>query len=105
MAGATRMTVHLQPKVYRALKAKSATTDRSISELVNAAVLEALREDAIDVEAFGKRSKEPSRSSKQVLKNCKGARLPSLSTLRRSIKRRGRALSSVVIRSRIEERG
>ena len=31
-------------------------------------------------------------------------RLPSLSTLRRSIKRRGRTLSSVVIRSRLDER-
>jgi hypothetical protein len=39
MAGDTRMTVYLQPKVYRALKVKSATTDRSVSELVNAAVM------------------------------------------------------------------
>jgi hypothetical protein len=141
MAGNTRMTVYLQPKVYRALTVKSAMTDRSISELVNAAVLEVLREDAIDVEAFDKRSKEPTRSFKQVLKDlrrdggssigCQGHkktkdsqmkisrqggvtklvpptrrphRLPSLSTLRRSIKRRGRTLSSVVIRSRIGER-
>ena len=59
MASDTRMTVYLQPKVYRALKVKSATTDRSVSELVNAAVIEALREDAIDVEALDKRSKEP----------------------------------------------
>ena len=59
MAGDTRMTVYLQPKVYRALKVKSACTDRSVSELVNAAVLEALREDAVDVEAFDRRRKEP----------------------------------------------
>lgn len=32
-------------------------------------------------------------------------RLPSLSTLRGLIKRKGRTLSSIVIRSRIEERG
>ena len=69
MAGNTRMTVYLQPKVYRALKVKSARTDRSISELVNAAVLQAHREDAIDMEAFDKRSKEPSRSFEQVLKD------------------------------------
>ena len=67
----TRMTVYLQLKVYRALKVKSATTDRSVSELVNAAVIEALREDAIDVEAFEKRSKEPTRSFEQVLKDLK----------------------------------
>ena len=71
MAGDTRMTVYLQPKVYRALKVKSATTDRSVSELVNAAVLEALREDATDVDAFNKRRKEPTRSFEQVLKDLK----------------------------------
>jgi len=48
MEGEARMTVYLQPKIYRALKVKSATTDHSISELVNAAVIEALRGDAID---------------------------------------------------------
>ncbi|HEY5627004.1 MAG TPA: hypothetical protein VIR79_03595 [Nitrospira sp.] len=71
MAGDTRMTVYLQPQVYRALKVKSASTDRSVSELVNAAVLEALREDAVDVEAFEKRRKEPTRSFEQVLKDLK----------------------------------
>ena len=48
MEGEARMTVYRQPKIYRALKVKSASTDRSMSELVNAAVIEALREDAID---------------------------------------------------------
>jgi hypothetical protein len=71
MAGDTRMTVYLQPKLYRALKVKSATTDRSMSELVNAAVHEALREDAFDVEALEKRRKEPTRSFEQVLKDLK----------------------------------
>ena len=71
MAGDTRMTVYLQPKVYRALKVKSATTDRSVSELVNAGVLVALREDAGDVEAVDKRRKEPTRSFEQVLKDLK----------------------------------
>ena len=71
MAGDTRMTVYLQPKIYRALKVKSATTDRSVSELINAAVLEALREDAVDLEAFDKRSKEPARPFDQILKDLK----------------------------------
>ena len=48
MEGEAPMTVYLQPKIYRALKVKSASTDRSMSELVNATVIEALREDAID---------------------------------------------------------
>ena len=71
MAGDTRMTVYLQPKIYRALKVKSATTDRSVSDLVNAAVIEALREDAIDLEAFEKRSKESVRPFDQILKDLK----------------------------------
>jgi hypothetical protein len=75
MAGEARMTVYLQPKIYRALKVKSATTDRSVSEIINAAVIEALREDAVDLEAFDKRSKEPARPFDQILKGLKPDRL------------------------------
>ncbi len=71
MTSKTRTTVYLQPKVYRALKVKAATTDRSISDLINAAVLEALREDALDLEAFEKRAKEPSRPFEKVLEGLK----------------------------------
>ena len=60
MASYIRTTVYLKPAVYRALKTKAATTDRSVSDLVNAAVLESLREDALDLEAFHRRAKEPS---------------------------------------------
>ena len=52
-----------------ALKVKLATTDRSVSELINAAVIETLREDAVDLEAFDKRSKEPARPFDQILKD------------------------------------
>jgi hypothetical protein len=71
MAGHTKTTVYLSPKVYRALKVKSATTDRSVSDLINAAVIEALREDALDLEAFEKRAKEPSRPFERVLEDLK----------------------------------
>ena len=71
MAGQTKTTIYLQPKVYRALKVKAATTDRSISELINAAVVEALREDALDLEVFEKRAKEPSRPFEKVLEDLK----------------------------------
>lgn len=67
----TRTTVYLKPKVYRALKVKAATTDRSVSDLVNAAVLESLREDAVDLEAFDRRAKEPSRPFENVLEDLK----------------------------------
>jgi len=71
MPSDTRMTVYLRPKIYRALKIKSATTDRSVSEIVNAAVIEALREDKADLEAIDKRNKEPSRPFQQILRDLK----------------------------------
>lgn len=71
MAGETRTTIYFQPKVYRALKVKAATTDRSLSELVNAAVIAALREDALDLEAFEKRRMEPVRPFEKVLEDLK----------------------------------
>ena len=40
---------------------KAATTDRSISDLTDAAVAEALREDTVDLAVFEKRAKVPSR--------------------------------------------
>ncbi len=71
MASDARTTVYLKPKIYRALKIKAATTDRSVSELINAAVVEALREDALDLEAFEKRAKEPVRPFEKVLEDLK----------------------------------
>jgi hypothetical protein len=67
----TRTTVYLKPKIYRALKVKAATTDRSVSDLINAAVLESLKEDALDVAAFDKRAKEPARPFESVLEDLK----------------------------------
>ena len=63
----TRTTLYLDPKIHRALKVKSATTDRSISDIVNEALTESLREDSIDLEAMRKRAKEPSRAFEKIL--------------------------------------
>ena len=71
MAGQTRTTVYFKPKIYRALKIKAALTDRSVSDLINTAVIEALREDVLDLEAFDKRAKEPLRTFESVLKDLK----------------------------------
>jgi len=67
----TRTTLYLDPKIHRALKVKSATMDRSISEIVNEALVEALREDAVDLAAFRKRAKEPSRPFEKILAELK----------------------------------
>ena len=45
-----RVTVYLQPEYHHALRVKAAETEYSVSELVNEAVQNALREDARDLE-------------------------------------------------------
>jgi hypothetical protein len=75
IAAMQRTTVYFSPKLYRALKVKAATTDRGFSELVNEAVQLALREDALDEEAYRRRQKEPSRAFSTVLRELKSARL------------------------------
>lgn len=59
MATDTRTTVYL----------KRASTDRTVSDLINAAVLEAMREDDIDRAAVTIRRKEPSRPFEKVIED------------------------------------
>lgn len=59
MTEARRATVYFEPEVHRALKLKAASTDRSISDMVNEAVRFALVEDADDLAAFEDRANEP----------------------------------------------
>ena len=59
MAELRRATVYLDPEIHRALKLKAASTDQSISEMVNEAVRLALADDAEDLEAFETRVSEP----------------------------------------------
>jgi predicted HicB family RNase H-like nuclease len=47
-----RATIYLDPVLHKALRLKAVETSRSVSELVNDAVREALAEDAEDLEAF-----------------------------------------------------
>lgn len=55
---AKRATVYLDPDLHKALKLKSVETSKSISDLVNDAVREALAEDAEDFSAFDERAGE-----------------------------------------------
>jgi predicted transcriptional regulator len=60
MATATkRATIYLDPELHKALRLKAVETSRSVSELVNDAVREALAEDADDIAAFEERAGEP----------------------------------------------
>lgn len=59
MAWQKRSTVYFDSEIHRALRMKAATSDRSISEIVNDAVRDALSDDADDLEWFDKREREP----------------------------------------------
>jgi hypothetical protein len=66
-----RATIYFEPFLHRALRLKSAATDRSISDLVNEAVKAALAEDAGDIEAFEVRESEPDYAFEDVVKDLK----------------------------------
>jgi len=70
-AGPKRSTIYFDPGIHRALRLKSAATERSISELVNEAVKSALAEDAEDIETFEVRETEPDYSFDEVVKDMK----------------------------------
>ena len=72
MATATkRATIYLDPELHKALRLKAVETSRSVSELVNRAVKEALAEDAEDIAAFEERVGEPLISYDVMVKRLK----------------------------------
>jgi len=66
-----RATIYLDPELHKALKLKAVETSRSVSELVNDAVREALAEDAEDLEPFAERAGEPLISYDEMVKRLK----------------------------------
>jgi len=66
-----RATIYLDPDLHKALRLKAVETSRSVSELVNEAVKEALAEDAEDLEAFDERAKEPLIGYDEMIKRLK----------------------------------
>ena len=71
MSSAKRATVYFEPEIHRALRLKAASSDRSISDMVNDAVKLSLAEDAEDLEAFEKRKREPNLDFEQFVKTLK----------------------------------
>ena len=63
-----RATIYFDPILHKALKFKAIETSRSISDLVNEAVKEALAEDAEDLAAFEERADEPLISYDEMVK-------------------------------------
>ncbi|MET0984859.1 MAG: ribbon-helix-helix protein, CopG family [Steroidobacteraceae bacterium] len=68
---AKRATIYLEPALHKAVRLKAAHTHRSMSEIVNDAVRQALREDQEDLAAFDDRVAEPTISYEALLKDLK----------------------------------
>lgn len=66
---AKRSTIYFDAEIHKALRHKSAETERSLSELVNDAVRASLAEDAEDLAAFEERAAEPSLSFERVVRD------------------------------------
>jgi len=66
-----RSTIYLDPEIHQALRVKALETSRSMSEIINEAVKEALAEDAEDLAAFDERADEPLISYEHMVKRLK----------------------------------
>jgi plasmid stability protein len=71
MSTPKRATVYFDPDIHRALRLRAATSDRSISDMVNQAVKLALAEDAEDLAAFHERKREPNLDFEEFVKALK----------------------------------
>jgi len=70
-ASAKRSTVYFEPELHQALKLKAASTNRSVSDIVNEAVRLTLKEDQEDLAAFADRVAEPTISYEALLDDLK----------------------------------
>lgn len=66
-----RSTVYFDPQLHAALRLKAVHTNRSLSDIVNDAVRQALAEDQEDLAAFEERVSEPTISYEALLDDLK----------------------------------
>ena len=66
-----RSTIYFEPELHKALRIKAANTERSISDLVNDAIRQTLREDQEDLAAFEERVAEPTITYEALLEDLK----------------------------------
>jgi len=66
-----RSTIYFEPKIHQALKLKAASSNLSISELIDEAVRLLMREDQEDISAFSERVEEPVISYEVLLNDLK----------------------------------
>ncbi|MBO6574413.1 MAG: hypothetical protein JJ896_03270 [Rhodothermales bacterium] len=68
-----RVTVYFDPEVHRVLRLKAVETQRSVSDLVDEALREYLREDAEDLAALRDRVSEPTIPYEALLEQMRSA--------------------------------
>lgn len=66
-----RSTIYFEPEIHRALKMRAASSNCSVSELVDEAVRLLIREDQEDLEAFSERADEPEITYEELLADLK----------------------------------
>ena len=66
-----RSTVYFEPQIHQALKVRAATTDVSVSELIDEAVRLLMREDQEDLKAISSRVAEEDISYEALLDDLK----------------------------------
>lgn len=66
-----RSTIYFEAELHQALRLKAASTDRTVSDLVNEAVRLALQEDQEDLAAFDEREQEPTMTYEDLLNDLK----------------------------------
>jgi len=71
MSSVKRATVYFDADVHKALRLKAASSDKSISDMVNEAVKLTLAEDAEDLAAFEERAREPNLDFEQFVRALK----------------------------------
>ena len=62
-----RATVYFNPAIHNVLRTKAHVSHRSISEIINEALMHELAEDAEDLKAFEERANEETISYEDVL--------------------------------------
>lgn len=63
-----RATIYLDADLHRAVRMKAVEIEKSVSDLVTAAIRQSLAEDADDLAAFRDRAKEPNLDFQAVVK-------------------------------------
>jgi hypothetical protein len=66
-----RATVYIRPEIHQAIKLKSVTTNQSISDIVNDALVAVLSEDEEDLRSFEEHANDPLMTYEELLARLK----------------------------------